>query len=123
MTAAAQRLPRGPHRLSREEVVASQRGRIVAAMAEAMAERGYAATTVGDVLRRARVSRETFYEQFASKEDCFMSAFEAAVEVILGDSAFAAPARAATPVERYDAALRAYLDALAAHPDLARLFL
>ena len=40
-------------------------------MAQVMAEKGYVATTVADVLRAAKVSRETFYEQFESKEDCF----------------------------------------------------
>jgi AcrR family transcriptional regulator len=116
------RLPRGPHRLSRDEVAASQRGRVFGAMAEVMAEKGYAATTVSDVLRRARVSRETFYEQFASKEECFMEAFAAAVDAVLIGAFEALPAEG-TPLERFGRALRAYLDALAEHPALARLLL
>ena len=52
-------------------------------MAEAMAEQGYAATPVADVLQRAGVSRETFYQQFRSKQDCFIAAYELAADVIL----------------------------------------
>ena len=70
-------LPRGPHRLAREEVLASQRGRMLAAIAEAVAEKGYAATTVADVVGRAGVSRKTFYEHFADKEECFLAAWDA----------------------------------------------
>jgi AcrR family transcriptional regulator len=120
--AVSQRLPRGPHRLTREQVVQSQRSRMLRAMAEVMAEKGYAATSVTDVLRKARVSRETFYQQFSSKEDCFMGAFEAAVETVL-DRARATPPQKGSPLERFGRGLRAYLDALASQPAFARLFL
>ena len=52
-------------------------------MAEAVTERGYANVTVADVIKRAGVSRETFYEQFANKEDCFMAAYDTIVVVLL----------------------------------------
>ena len=60
-----------------------------------MAEKGYVDTSVADVLRRARVSRETFYEQFGSKQDCFIAAFEQAAGGILAslERAAAAPGR------------------------------
>jgi AcrR family transcriptional regulator len=119
---SVQTLPRGRHGLSREEVVASQRARIFRAMAETMARKGYAGTSVTDVLRAAKVSRETFYEQFDSKEDCFMSALEAAVDVVL-QAAFAPPPGDGTPLQRFDRGLRTYLEALAAQPELSRLFL
>jgi AcrR family transcriptional regulator len=115
-------LPRGRHGLTREQVVQSQRTRIFRAMAETMAEKGYAATSVADVLRAAKVSRETFYEQFESKEDCFMSALEAATDAVLAQ-AFATPPAGGTPLERFDRGLRTYLDALAAQPELSRMFL
>lgn len=67
-------LPRGPHKLPREHVRASQRERILAAMLEAVAEKGYAATTVSDVVAAARVSRNAFYELFRDKEDCYLEA-------------------------------------------------
>jgi len=87
-----------------------------------MAENGYVETSVADVLRRARISRETFYEQFSSKQDCFIASFDAAAGTILGRAASAA-GRTGGPLERFDRALRAYLEALAAEPALARLFL
>ena len=66
--AGIERLPRGPHRLSREQVANHQRERILAAMIAAAGTKGYGSTTIGDITRRARVSRDTFYEQFANKE-------------------------------------------------------
>src|SRR5689334_18114697 len=94
-----ERLPRGRHGLSREEVVRSQRGRIFRAMAEIMARKGYATTSVSEVLGAAGVSRETFYEQFSSKEECFMAAFEAAVDAVLGAVDEAAD-ESGSPLER-----------------------
>ena len=93
------------------------------AMADAVAEQGYAKTSVADVLERAGVSRETFYEQFDSKQDCFLDAFDAAGAILLGRVASAATASAGTPVERFDALLGAYLDTLASEPAYARIFL
>jgi AcrR family transcriptional regulator len=116
-------LPRGRHKLSRQEVVKSQRERLLRALAEAMAEKGYAGTSVADVLRRARVSRATFYEQFSSKQDCFIAAYELAAGRILDRTQAIAAAPAAAPLELFDRAIRAYLEALAAEPELARLYL
>ena len=122
-------LPRGRHGLSREEVTASQRVRLVRAMADVMAEKGYARTSVADILRRARVSRETFYELFDSKEDCFLSAFEQAYGHIL-DAIFSPLAELRReenaeprPLEVFSRIFRDYLEALAADPAVARVFL
>jgi AcrR family transcriptional regulator len=73
---AGNKLPRGPHHLPREFVAHSQRSRLLDGIAYAVARKGYAATTVQDVLTRAGVSRKTFYEHFADKEDCFLAAYE-----------------------------------------------
>ena len=81
--AQMRRLPRGPHQLAREEVLASQRARMLEAMAHAVAAKGYAATTVADVVGGAGVSRKTFYEHFQDKEDCFLAAFDAGVQVLV----------------------------------------
>ena len=120
-------LPRGRHGLSREEVEASQRARIMLALAEAMAEKGYAATSVADVLKRARVSRETFYEQHDSKLDCFLQTFDAAAALLaasigeaVGGAAAGLPDDRAVLLERV---IGAYLDVLLAEPAFARLFL
>jgi AcrR family transcriptional regulator len=70
------RLPHGPHRLGRSAVVRNQRLRMHGAMIEAVAKTGYEATTVADVIGLAGVSRRSFYDQFANKEDCFLLTFD-----------------------------------------------
>ena len=124
-------LPRGRHGLSREEVEASQRARIMLALAEAMAEKGYAATSVADVLKRARVSRETFYEHHDSKLDCFLQTFDAAAAVLQASIGrkVESPSAAGPTGRRGDRgallerSIGAYLDVLLAQPAFARLFL
>lgn len=115
-------LPRGPHKLPREQVIGSQRARLMRAMAETTAENGYVQTSVADVLRSARVSRETFYEQFSSKQDCFVAAYEQAASAVLAmlerESAAGGP-----PLERFARTIGVYLDTLAAEPAFARLFM
>jgi AcrR family transcriptional regulator len=119
MTAAP--LPRGRHHLSRDAVTSSQRARMLRAMAEAMAERGYVGTPVAEIIRRAGVSRETFYQQFASKQDCFAAALDD-VLTRLAAMLRALPEQG-TPLERFDRLVTGYLDALAREPATAGLFL
>jgi TetR/AcrR family transcriptional regulator len=70
------RLPHGPHRLDRSQVVRHQRARIYGAMVEAVASSGYQETSVKQVVALAGVSRRSFYEQFANKEECFLATFD-----------------------------------------------
>lgn len=112
---ASRTLPRGPHRLAREEVLASQRGRLLEAMAEVVAAKGYGAATVAGAIERAGVSRKTFYEHFRDKEDCFLAAYDAGVHILM------ATMRGAGDTIRPQ--IRAYLETLAAEPALARTFL
>ena len=70
------RLPHGPHRLQPDEVVLNQRARIHGALIEAVAHDGYDGTSVKRVIELAGVSRRSFYEQFANKEDCFLVTFD-----------------------------------------------
>ena len=116
-------LPRGRHAATREIVWASQRERMLEAMADATAERGYARVAVADVIERAGVSRRTFYEHFANKEACFLDAYDAGVNRVLG--VIEAEARAAAPDWLAGAAAgsRCYLEMLAANPAFARTFL
>jgi AcrR family transcriptional regulator len=62
--------------LSRREVKEIQRGRILAAAADVVGERGYSRMTVGEIIGRARMSRKTFYDAFSDREDCFLALFE-----------------------------------------------
>ena len=84
MSRTAEQLPRGRHGIPREEVLASQRGRMLVAMTEAVAERGFAKVTVADVIRRAGVSRETFYQHFSDKDDAFLAALDGAAQLLAG---------------------------------------
>lgn len=113
-------LPAGRHHLTRDVVLASQRGRLLEAAAEAIAERGYAATTIADVVARAAVSKKTFYEHFDGKQECFLAAFDAGMELLA-----ARTAEALEDVEgwheRLAAGLRATLGLLAEEPDFTRM--
>lgn len=81
-------LPRGRHKLSADTVRASQRSRVLRAMIECVGEEGWAGTTVPDVVARARVSRNSFYEHFEDKTACFLAALDEAAAEIL-DAMFA----------------------------------
>jgi AcrR family transcriptional regulator len=115
-------LPRGRHRIEREVVLASQRGRLIDAIAAAVAEKGYSAATVADVVGRAGVSRKTFYEHFDDKLDCFLAAYDTGVEVLLARLQVAW-ARPGTFSERLEYAVEAYLGTLADAPDFACTFI
>jgi len=115
-------LPRGPHTLGREIVEASQRTRLLEAMAEVVAAKGYGAASVAEVIARAGVSRKTFYVHFRDKLDCFLAAYELGVEVLFAALRSAGEGEDdAIAVTR--ARLRAYLRTLAAEPAFARTFL
>jgi AcrR family transcriptional regulator len=70
------RLSPGPGRLARQQVIEIQRARILAAAVDAVEESGYAAMTVAAVIQRARISRKTFYEVFANRNECFAAVVE-----------------------------------------------
>jgi AcrR family transcriptional regulator len=120
---AVEQLPRGRHGLSREEVAASQRGRMLEACFRVVAEKGYTRFTVADVLAAAGVSRETFYEHFRDKEDCFLAAYELSVDAVLAAMRHADPGGDGDPLDRYEEMMRGYLDLMAREDGYARVFL
>ncbi|MBS1880499.1 MAG: TetR/AcrR family transcriptional regulator [Actinobacteria bacterium] len=97
-----------------------QRRRIVAAMVASCAERTYAATTIGDLVSRAHISRTTFYREFDDKLACFEAALDYCIEELR-----IAAVTACAASEPGTAALRnatsAVLEALAERPQLAHL--
>jgi AcrR family transcriptional regulator len=110
-------------RATRDAVVASQRGRIIEGAAEAAAENGYSATTLGDIVSRARVSRTTFYEHFANKDECLVAAIELAALVLNMQIAEAAEhAGPDDPEAAIDAMITAYCQATVNEPEFARVF-
>jgi AcrR family transcriptional regulator len=70
------RLPCGPHSLDARDVSLHQRARIHGAMVEAVSRSGYERVSVKDVISLAAVSRRSFYEQFANREDCFLATID-----------------------------------------------
>jgi AcrR family transcriptional regulator len=70
------KMPPGRHLVPRDFVTQNQRERMLLATAELVAERGYQKTTIELIAKTARVALSTFYEQFSSKEECFLAAFD-----------------------------------------------
>lgn len=115
-------LPGGFHGLSRQQIADSQRERLMAAMAKAVADRGYRTTTITELTKSASVSSRDFYGLFEGKEDCFLVTFEAVaghLDVLIRE----AVAKEDGWAQQVIAALRACLEFFAAEPDLARLCL
>jgi AcrR family transcriptional regulator len=112
-------LPPGRHGLPRSFVVRNQRLRIVAALMRTLPLRGYAETTIGQIIREARVSRAAFYGQFAGKEECFLEAYDLGSQW-LWEAVEAAVVDEAWPV-RVRVAVSEALHLLAANPLLAHL--
>src|SRR5215213_8144875 len=77
-----ERLPRGRHGLSPEFVARNQRERLIAGLIEVLHEVGYQKTTVSMIGQRAAVSKSDFYKHFESKDECFVAAYDAAIERI-----------------------------------------
>jgi AcrR family transcriptional regulator len=98
----------------------SQRDRLLHGMATTVARRGYAATPVAEVLKAAGVSRRTFYEQFADKQDCFLAAYDAIVALCTQRLVTSYHA-GETWEEGIERAYDALLGTLAAEPDFAHL--
>ena len=104
---------------STEEMVSEHRSRLLEGMAHAVAAKGYADTTIADIVREAAVSRRTFYEHFSTKAGCLVALYEAAshnaLKVLQG---------AIDPGHEWqtqiETALAAYLGAMAQSPLLMR---
>lgn len=122
----ARRLPPGSHGIPAEVVARNQRERLIAAMVEVCAERGYAEATVERVAKRAGISSATFYKQFADKQDCLLAAHRQLLGRLLevldraGEEAEAQADREGVEGEAR-AALAAALGIFAADPPSARL--
>lgn len=107
--------------ISPEFVAVHKRRRIMNAIAELSAERGYEATKIGDIVRRAGVARKTLYDNFDGKEEVFLSAFDAAFEEATRRVEDACAATDGDWDERLAAGLAAFLAYVAEEPALARM--
>ena len=95
------------------------RRRLLDAMADAVAHKGYADTTIADLAARARVSRRTFYEHFSSKEECLIALYEAASRQALAVLRDAIDPEH-DPLTQAERALGAYLATMASNPVLLK---
>jgi AcrR family transcriptional regulator len=114
------RLPRGRHALAPDEVLADQRQRLIDAVPRVVAEYGYEAMSVADIVKAAAVSRNAFYNNFSDKRECFTTAHEACHERLLAILEHPC-GRGSSVEERVETALGAALDLLASEPEVARL--
>jgi len=118
----AQESPGRPQ-LPREFVAVHKRRRITDAIAELSAERGYEATKIADIVKRAGVARKTLYDNFEGKEGVFLAAFDEAVTELLEQVQAACAATHGTWPDRVEAALAAFLGYLAERPAVAKMCL
>ncbi len=109
----------GRQPLPREFITRHQRIRIVNGLALEASEKGYRAVTVADIVRRAGIARNTFYENFGSKEECFLAAQEYAMNSALEQVVEAAGSIDDWP-HRVEAGLGAFLSYVAREPALTR---
>ncbi|MGD9737188.1 MAG: TetR/AcrR family transcriptional regulator [Solirubrobacterales bacterium] len=100
-----------------------KRRRMMDAMAELTAERGYGATKIADVVARAGVARKTLYDNFSGKEDLFLAAFETTLDEARGSVEAACATATIADGAAVEAGLEALLDFLAEHPAQARMCL
>jgi AcrR family transcriptional regulator len=115
------RFPSGPRRLPGDLVRAIQRERLLVGMLRSVSEHGYRGTNVQDVIERAGVSRPTFYEHFANKDDCFIAAFDTAAARLRDRVASAAADGGEVWRDRLRLAFAAILAFAGAEPEAARM--
>jgi AcrR family transcriptional regulator len=119
---ALTRLPPGRHGLPREFVTENQRSRLTAGIIAVIAEQGYRDATISQIAAAAGVSRRTFYSYFASKQECFLDAYDQ-IGAHLREAGSEAAGAHSEWTDRVAAKLRAALETFAANPDLARFYL
>jgi AcrR family transcriptional regulator len=108
--------------LPHEYVAQHQRLRMVQALAEEVVEHGYRDVTVAGIVKRAGVARNTFYESFANKEECFLAAADTAGEEAMHQIAAAVKAAPSVWAEQVRAGIGAFLAFAASESALARIF-
>jgi AcrR family transcriptional regulator len=117
-------VPRGRHAPPLEIRLSEQRRRLFAAAAAVFARMGYADATAEAIAREAGMSKATFYEHFANKEDCIVALFDTATEVVLEAMRAAGEASRGQSGElRIRATIEAFLQSLSDFPDEAQTLL
>jgi AcrR family transcriptional regulator len=97
----------------------TRREAILKAMVRAVGRKGYKATSVADVIEEAETSRSTFYKYFDDKQDCFLAAYDMAVERVV-DEVVASCERGEDWLDRVRNGLSTIVELFALDPELAR---
>jgi AcrR family transcriptional regulator len=116
-------VPRGRHAPPIEVRVTVQRRRLFEAAAAVFARQGYADATAEAISREAGMSKATFYEHFANKEECILALFDEAATEVMRQMADALATEPPTYREHVRAGVRAFLDTLTAYPESAQTLL
>jgi AcrR family transcriptional regulator len=116
-------VPRGRHAPPLEVRLEVQRARLLEAAARVFARAGYADASAEAISREAGMSKATFYEHFANKEECIMALFEWARDRLLGAMVAATSAAGNDPRARLRAGIHALLELISTHPDEAQTLL
>jgi len=95
---------------------------ILAAATTAFARNGYRNTDVQAVADSAKVGKGTVYRQFPTKEELFLATVDRAMWQ-LHEAVQASAAKERNPLDQVKAAIRAYLDYFAQHPDVVELLI
>jgi AcrR family transcriptional regulator len=106
--------------MPRSQVMEIQRSRLIAGAVGAIDELGYAQTSVRHITARARISRRTFYELFANREECLATVLDDVVGLV-GDELAAAGLEDLGWRDRVRTGLSAILAFLDREPVLARV--
>jgi len=127
MSSESPPVPRGRHAPPLEVRLERQRERLYAAAAAVFARVGYAEASAEAISREAGMSKATFYEHFANKEECIVALFDAAAETVRSavesSTLVDALPEDSTPRQRVAAGASAFLAAIEAYPDHARTLL
>lgn len=115
-------LPRGRNALDRETVAASQQERLLEAICELTADKGFGAITINELIARAGVAKPTFYEHFESKEACLFMWVDREIERLIEEIADAVR-DGATTEERVRLGITAVVEFMATDEERARVLL
>jgi len=117
---SAQPIPRGRHAPPLEVRLEVQKQRLFDAAATVFSKVGYAEASAEAISRQAGMSKATFYEHFANKEECLVALFEHAASFFLARLVSASRGAERNFEERHSAGLRAFLESIADNPPLAQ---
>jgi AcrR family transcriptional regulator len=123
LTSSQSPIPRGRHAPPLEVRLQVQKHRLFDAAAAVFSRCGYAEASAEAISRQAGMSKATFYEHFANKEECLVAMFEHASAKLLNELVTASRGADRGYEDRHRAGLRAILDSIDSNPTMAQAIL